>query len=180
MSEEKIVAVEDESNFRTRGRAVHRLDSQLIVVAADETESVAIAETTEIAPTSGIGATDVPENVANQTESSRGGPTGPKTLRGKKKTRLNALTHGIFAVGIIPSRESEADYLQNCRWPIRDSSARGQLGRPPGRKARNVDVALSASPASGSCRSCSSNQELQGRVPSAERWMQWTWRRSRS
>ena len=48
----------------------------------------------------------------SQTETSLQGPTGPRTLAGKKKSRVNAIKHGIFAVGIIPSRESESDYLQ--------------------------------------------------------------------
>jgi hypothetical protein len=39
------------------------------------------------------------------------GPLGPTTQRGKQKSRQNATKHGIFAVGIIPKRESEADYL---------------------------------------------------------------------
>ena len=40
-----------------------------------------------------------------------GGPTGPTTQRGKQKSRQNAIKHGIFAVGVIPSRESQAEYL---------------------------------------------------------------------
>jgi hypothetical protein len=36
--------------------------------------------------------------------------TGPTTAAGKEKSRRNAITHGIFALGIIPGRESEADY----------------------------------------------------------------------
>jgi hypothetical protein len=43
-----------------------------------------------------------------QTFPKRGGPT---TLRGKQNSRLNATKHGIFAVGIIRQRESEAEYL---------------------------------------------------------------------
>jgi hypothetical protein len=37
----------------------------------------------------------------------RGGPT---TLQGKRASRQNATKHGIFAVGIIPQRESKAQY----------------------------------------------------------------------
>jgi hypothetical protein len=67
-----------------------RLDSELMVVSEDEAEPMAIAETTEIPPASGYSANELPENDASQTETSRRRPTGPKTLAGKKKTRLNA------------------------------------------------------------------------------------------
>jgi hypothetical protein len=40
------------------------------------------------------------------------GPAGPTTQRGKQKSRQNATKHGIFAVGIVRSRESEAEYLK--------------------------------------------------------------------
>jgi hypothetical protein len=40
------------------------------------------------------------------------GPTGPTTRQGKLKSRQNATNHGIFAVGIIRKRESEAEYLR--------------------------------------------------------------------
>ena len=40
-----------------------------------------------------------------------GGSTGPTTERGKQKSRQNAIKHGIFAVGVIRSRESQAEYL---------------------------------------------------------------------
>ena len=38
------------------------------------------------------------------------GPTGPRTQRGKQKTRSNAVRHGIFAVGLLRGRESRAEY----------------------------------------------------------------------
>jgi hypothetical protein len=40
------------------------------------------------------------------------GPTGPTTQRGKQKSRRNATKHGIFSVGIVRKRESEAEYLR--------------------------------------------------------------------
>jgi hypothetical protein len=36
-------------------------------------------------------------------------------VQGKEKSRRNAITHGIFAVGIIPERESMAEYLGAVR-----------------------------------------------------------------
>lgn len=41
---------------------------------------------------------------------SLGGPTGPTTQRGKQKSRFNATKHGIFMVGLVPKRESPAEY----------------------------------------------------------------------
>lgn len=45
---------------------------------------------------------------------SHSGPTGPKTLRGKMKSRYNAIKHGIFASVVLRGnvlKESRADYL---------------------------------------------------------------------
>ncbi len=38
------------------------------------------------------------------------GATGPRTKRGKRKSRSNAVRHGIFAVGFLRGRESRAEY----------------------------------------------------------------------
>ncbi len=38
------------------------------------------------------------------------GPSGPRTQRGKQKSRSNAVKHGIFAVGLLRGRESRAEY----------------------------------------------------------------------
>ena len=38
------------------------------------------------------------------------GATGPRTQRGKQKSRSNAVKHGIFAVGLLRGRESRAEY----------------------------------------------------------------------
>jgi hypothetical protein len=40
------------------------------------------------------------------------GPAGPTTQRGKQKSRQNATKHGIFSVGIVRRRESQAEYLR--------------------------------------------------------------------
>jgi hypothetical protein len=47
-----------------------------------------------------------------QADTTNGGPTGPTTQRGKQKSRQNAIKHGIFAVGILRKRESEAEFLK--------------------------------------------------------------------
>ena len=36
--------------------------------------------------------------------------TGPRTQSGKRKSRSNAVKHGIFAVGVLRGRESRAEY----------------------------------------------------------------------
>ena len=38
------------------------------------------------------------------------GPSGPRTQRGKQKSRSNAVKHGIFAVGLLRGGESRAEY----------------------------------------------------------------------
>lgn len=38
------------------------------------------------------------------------GSTGPRTKRGKRRTRYNALKHGIFSAAILKERESKAEY----------------------------------------------------------------------
>ena len=155
--EDNLAAV-DERQLQEDGGS--RLDSELMVVAEDETEPLAIAETSEIAPASGNGANELPENDARQTETSLQGPTGPRTLAGKKKSRVNAIKHGIFAAGIIPSRESESDYLQIVEDLSASIQPEGRLEELLVEKLAMLIVALSASPASGSCRSCESNQKL--------------------
>jgi hypothetical protein len=109
MEEEKIVAV-DERQVQTEEDGGSPLDPELIV-AEDETEPLAVAETTEIPPASNNVSGESAEDDGTRAETSLRGSTGPRTLGGKNKSRLNAVKHGIFTVGIIPSRESESDYL---------------------------------------------------------------------
>jgi hypothetical protein len=73
---------------------------------------MAAPRTPKAADASNEDAEKSPKNTERQEEISRRGPGGPTTKRGKQKSRQNAIKHGIFAVGIIPKRESEADYLR--------------------------------------------------------------------
>lgn len=44
-------------------------------------------------------------------EKASAGRTGPRTLRGKKKSRYNAIKYGIFTNAVLRGRESRAEYL---------------------------------------------------------------------
>ena len=62
-------------------------------------------ETTYPEPTAGG-----TERKASTPARSLHGATGPRTQRGKQKSRSNAVKHGIFAVGLLSGRESRAEY----------------------------------------------------------------------
>jgi len=53
--------------------------------------------------------------------------TGPSTQQGKQKSRQNATKHGIFAVGIIRKRESEAEYLNAVEGMVEALQPVGEL-----------------------------------------------------
>src|SRR3972149_2725318 len=68
--------------------------------------------------TKGRAAIDQPNKTLGRKERSRtlalSGPSGPRTLRGKQKSRYNALKHGIFAKVVLRGtalKESKEDYL---------------------------------------------------------------------
>jgi hypothetical protein len=50
------------------------------------------------------------EKKSRNVELSLRGPTGPRTKRGKRKTRYNAVKHGIFSPVVLKGRESKAEY----------------------------------------------------------------------
>jgi hypothetical protein len=66
--EEKIVAVEDERQLQHQGEGGSTLDSELVAVAADESEPAALAKSTEIPPASRDDLDRSPENDGGQQE----------------------------------------------------------------------------------------------------------------
>ncbi len=55
------------------------------------------------------------------------GPTGPRTRRGKQRSRYNAVKHGIFSETVLKERESTAKYQSILNLLLRDFQPEGAL-----------------------------------------------------
>lgn len=85
-----------------------------------------IADETELTDAKGSPATEAVTIEAIR-EHPSGRATGPRTVRGKQKSRYNALKHGIFAQGILEDRESKADYHLVLTGLLEDFQPEGAL-----------------------------------------------------
>jgi hypothetical protein len=72
-------------------------------------------------------ATRVRKKKAQTMEIALRGPTGPRTRRGKQRSRYNAVKHGIFSEVVLKERESTAQYQSLLNSLVEDFQPEGAL-----------------------------------------------------